>query len=282
LFDLEMGEAWRKGFHWHDVHSKELQHLNDKLKPLAQEVKRQWEEHGELNSHAQQLLEEINQGCKKMVWQVYNEAKQLLEKNKTVALVGGDHSSPEGLIQAICDKYNGDVGILHIDAHCDLRQAYQGFEHSHASIMYNVMNYHTPPKKLVQIGIRDFCKEEYDSSLQHPSIETFWDRGLKTQLLEGKPWSVLVDEIVQHLPQNVYISFDIDGLSPSFCPNTGTPVPGGLDFDQAIYLFKKLRHAGKTIVGFDLNEVAPSETPGDEWDGNVGARLLFQLCNLCV
>jgi len=74
----------------------------------------------------------------------------------------------------------------------------------------------------------------------------------------------------------VYVSFDIDGLDPALCPNTGTPVPGGLTFDQAVAIIDAVVVSGRTIVGFDLNEVAPG-AEGDEWDGNVGARLLYKL-----
>jgi agmatinase len=84
-----------------------------------------------------------------------------------------------------------------------------------------------------------------------------------------------VKEIIESLPEKVYISFDIDGLDPRFCPHTGTPVPGGLDFHEAVELIKAVALTGRKIIGFDLNEVAPG--PNDDWDANVGARLLWQL-----
>lgn len=95
-------------------------------------------------------------------------------------------------------------------------------------------------------------------------------------LFEGKSWSKICEQILADLPEQVYISFDIDGLNPKLCPNTGTPVPGGLEFEQAIYLLKKIVASGKKIIGFDLSEVSPGN---DDWDANVDARLLFQLCN---
>jgi agmatinase len=93
----------------------------------------------------------------------------------------------------------------------------------------------------------------------------------------GVNWSTLADSIVEELPENVYISFDIDGLDPKLCPGTGTPVPGGFEFDQVVHLISKVVSSGKKIIGFDLNEVSPGTT---DWDANVGARLLFQLCML--
>jgi agmatinase len=81
------------------------------------------------------------------------------------------------------------------------------------------------------------------------------------------------------LPKKVYLSIDIDGLDPKLCPNTGTPVPGGFEFEQVVYLIKKLVDAKKQIIAFDINEVAPGK---DEWDANVGARLLYKVSNMCL
>ena len=89
----------------------------------------------------------------------------------------------------------------------------------------------------------------------------------------------MVNEIIAHLPRNVYISFDIDGLDPKLCPHTGTPVQGGFETEQVFYLFKKLMESGRRLIGFDLNEVGVSQ---NEWDENVGARCLFKMCNMLI
>jgi agmatinase len=88
-----------------------------------------------------------------------------------------------------------------------------------------------------------------------------------------------VEDIIKALPEKVYLSIDIDGLDPGLCPNTGTPVPGGLSFEQTIYLLEQIANSQRTIIGFDLSEVAPGN---DEWDANVGARLLYRLANLTL
>ena len=90
----------------------------------------------------------------------------------------------------------------------------------------------------------------------------------------GQTWKSQCDEIIGRLPQHVYISFDIDGLHPSLCPNTGTPVPGGLQLEEVNFLFKQLVMSGRKIIGFDLVEVSPG---GGDWDANVGARVLYSL-----
>jgi agmatinase len=131
------------------------------------------------------------------------------------------------------------------------------------------MNKKQKPIQLVQVGIRDFCQEEYEMIQERPDIETFFDQDLKTALYEGQP-----------LPRKIHVSFDIDGFDPVLCPSTGTPVPGGLQFGEANYLLKTLVQSGRKIVSFDLNEVAPNKD--SEWDGNVGARILFKLCGWTV
>jgi agmatinase len=132
-------------------------------------------------------------------------------------------------------------------------------------------------KKIVQVGIRDWCEEEqYIIQFSNGRIKTFFDFQLKEQLFRSKGWASICSDIVQELPKHVYISFDIDGLDPKLCPNTGTPVPGGLEFEQVIFLLEMLARSGKKIIGFDLSEVSPGK---DQWDGNVGARILYRICN---
>ena len=107
----------------------------------------------------------------------------------------------------------------------------------------------------------------------------YLDKAIKERQYEGETWKQIVDEIINHLPEKVFISFDIDGLDPKLCPHTGTPVQGGFETEQVFYIFKKLIQSGRKFIGFDLNEVGVSH---DEWDENVGARCLFKLCNLLV
>jgi len=220
------------------------------------------------------LLGEVNQASEKMITWVENRSAELLALNKTVALIGGDHSTPLGLLNAL--SRNNQFGILQIDAHCDLRKAYEGFEYSHASIMYNALK-NKNIVSLTQVGIRDYCEEEIQYiGESRGRVRTFFDRDIQMAKIEGMPWAKECERIIATLPDKIYISFDIDGLSPELCPNTGTPVPGGLSFAEAVFLIEKVALHKKQIIGFDLNEVSPGKD-GD-WDANVGARLLFQLC----
>ncbi len=204
-----------------------------------------------------------------------------LDQGKLVGLLGGDHSTPLGLLDALATRYEGadadGFGILQFDAHADLRPAYEGFEYSHASIMYNALKL-PQVQKLVQVGLRDICEAEARLADESGGrVTMFFDAYLQEERLNGTSWKKLCKKIVGHLPQHVYISFDIDGLDPKLCPGTGTPVPGGLEFEQACYLIKYVVKSGRRIIGFDLNEVAPGTDP--DWNGAVGARLLYKLCN---
>jgi len=273
--DPDFPDAWKTGFFLTPV-SKEWKKLNDDLRLNSSQYIDFLENGGNVNENEEmrQILAEVNTACDVLRQRVYERTTEMLNEGKFVALLGGDHSTPLGFIQALAKKHN-DFGILQIDAHCDLRDAYEGFSYSHASIMFNALK--TPQvKKLVQVGIRDYCRAESEMEKNSGGrIKIFYDSYLKNSSYEGKTWNSLCDEIITSLPQNVYISFDIDGLDPKLCPGTGTPVPGGLEFEQAVYLFRKLTEIGRTIIGFDLNEVSPD---GNEWNANVGARMLWKLC----
>ncbi len=281
LFDLDLGNFFEAGIAMLDE-SKDVQRWNKEASFLAQEI---IAEGGvDANPDLQEIAQKVNQYSVQLNEYVYTQTKNLLDQGKRVGVLGGDHSTPFGAISAFLEKYP-DMGILHFDAHADLRDTFEGFEYSHASIMHNVIE-KTPLKKLVQVGIRDFCEEEFEYiKKNNQRIVTFFDARLAEQKLNGIQWSTLCDEIISHLPKEVYVSFDIDGLDPRFCPHTGTPVPGGIDLREAFYLIKKVAESGRKIIGFDLNEVSPGDVvlseiadPAAEWDANVGARLLYKLC----
>jgi agmatinase len=223
----------------------------------------------------QETVSAISEAQNALKENLLSRAKQLIEEGKIVGVLGGEHSTPLGLIQAI-DALGKPFGVLQIDAHADLRDAYEGFEQSHASIMFNVLKTCPNMHKLVQVGIRDIAQSEVDLiENSNGRVSTYFDWLLKDAQFEGQTWKQQVDNIIAELPENVYISFDIDGLSPELCPNTGTPVAGGFKLEEVNYLLFKLAESGRKIVGFDLNEVAPGSS--DDWDANVGARALWNL-----
>lgn len=277
LYHPEFPELWKKGIGMADIPESMLLRSVD-LKQKAAQIIDMWEDgiDVEADETSLKLLNEINVACEEMNHWVEKNVGDWLDAGKSVGLIGGDHSTPLGYLRALAKRHDS-FGILHIDAHKDLRIAYEGFTYSHASIMYNAIQL-PQITSLVQVGIRDFCAEEKEVA-DHSSgrVHVFTNAQLQRERYIGKNWHQQVDEIISKLPQKVYISFDIDGLDPTLCPNTGTPVPGGLWFDEATYLLSSLKRHNKTIIGFDMVEVAPG---ADDWNGNVGARLLWHLCGI--
>jgi agmatinase len=280
LFDPDFPDNWREGFFMRESDKKILL-KSDYLRKEA-ELYIDYISKGDIvaeNKFMCKTLKDVNEGSNFLNQWVYQQTKALLDQGKLVALLGGDHSTPLGFFKAIADKHE-EFGILQIDAHLDLRVAYEGFTYSHASIMYNALNEIPQLKKLVQVGIRDYSGGEVEYVQQNNErVEVYYDRDIRVRQYEGESFRQVVEEIVSKLPQKVYISFDIDGLDPKLCPNTGTPVQGGFETEQVFYLFKKVMESGRQIIGFDLNEVSTSE---NGWDANVGARVLFKMCNLLV
>lgn len=278
LYDPFVKNAWRLGIAMQEI-NQDIKTKSDSLRSKAEKYIHELSEgiNPAENAALLSILKEINLASAELNLWVKTESLKLLNQSKIAALLGGDHSTPLGLIQALSEKHSS-FGILHIDAHADLRDSFEGFEFSHASIMFNAIKI-PQVSRLIQVGIRDYCEAEFRLIHSEKRITTFFERDLKHQQYEGSNWSSLCDQIIDTLPEKVYLSFDIDGLDPKLCPNTGTPVPGGLELEQSLYLVEKLVISGRKIIGFDLNEVAPGN---DEWDANVGARLLYRLANMCL
>ncbi len=229
----------------------------------------------------QEALLRVNEASHRLNDRVRAITKRELDRGKIVGVLGGDHSVPLGAIRALAERHP-HFGVLHIDAHADLRQSYEGFTFSHASIMRNVYAQIPAVQRIVQVGIRDLSEEEHDLiRSSHGRITTYFDRDIASRSFAGEPFGRTAAAIAESLPEHVYISFDIDGLDPSLCPHTGTPVPGGLSFREVTALLTEVASSGRRIIGFDLNEVAPGPE-GDEWDANVGARILYKLIGFAL
>jgi agmatinase len=277
LYDLIYPDAWKHGIYYKEEDSIIKNH-NKKYRQLAENYLRRLSLGKLKKKDFTKTINAINKICFDQKEYVKLATEQYITTGKLVGLIGGDHSTPLGFIEALSLEHK-NIGILQIDAHCDLRKAYQGFTYSHASIMYNALQLQSV-SKLVQVGVRDFCNEELEFiDKQNDRIKVFFDTDLKRSRYAGDAWHGSCRKIVDELPEKVYISFDIDGLDPKLCPGTGTPVPGGLEFDEAVYLLNMVHDSGRKIVGFDLCEVAPGK---DEWDANVGARMLYKLCTILL
>ena len=230
------------------------------------------------------LIKKVNQASQSLLDWLYETCSRTCRKGKIPAVAGGDHSVSEGLIRCIGESLKGNFGLLHIDAHADLRKSYQGFEHSHASVMRNILCLPQAPKKLVQVGVRDLCEEEYRFIEKEKRVKCYFDADLSDRLFSGESWRGICARIIGDLPSPIHISLDMDGLSWSYAPGTGTPVPGGLSFSQLICLFLEIKRQNKKLVSFDIVETAckGKNDPFREWNGNVAARLIYFLSGLAL
>lgn len=277
LYDTDAPNLWRAGIAMQDISTK-WTNQSKKLREKSADYIEQLTSGADMakSKTAKTTLSEVNAASKELNHWLAAESAELLKQNKLVGVLGGEHSCSYGYIESLAQIYDS-FGILQIDAHMDLRQAFEGFEFSHASAMYNALQI-KQVKKLVQVGIRDFCEEEFTRVQESNNrIVCYTDQQLKRRSYDGISWRDTCDRIVNDLPKNVYVSFDIDGLNPLLCPNTGTPVAGGLQFEEAMYLINQIVASNRQIIGFDLCEVAPAKD--NEWDANVGARVLFKLCS---
>ena len=267
LEDMEYGPVWQVGIDWFDS-GAEIAALNAQACELALPV---------IHAGGVQVGDpraaDVDAFADQRDKMVYRAANAIFDSGAVPVVLGGDHSSPFGLIRATSERHAG-VGILHIDAHADLREAYLGFKSSHASIMHRAMAL-PGVGRLVGVGYRDLGAAELQRIAEESDrIRAFPDHQIAYHLAQGRPWQAVVNAVIEALPAKVHISFDIDGLDPSLCPNTGTPVPGGLSFRDITVLLNAVSQQ-REVVSFDLCEVAPG--PQGEWDANVGARILYKL-----
>ncbi|HBS29910.1 MAG TPA: arginase [Phycisphaerales bacterium] len=278
LYDHHFGRVYERGIFMEPV-DRGIAALSARARALAAPIIAK----GGAEPGDEGALREVDSACERMNEFVHERAARALAEGKVPGVVGGDHSTPFGAIRA-CAEQAGDavgdgIGVLQVDAHMDLRVAFEGFAWSHASIMWNVLERIPGVKRLVQVGIRDFGEGEMAYAREAGGrVTSHFDADLFARLDDGDRWADMCRGMLDGMPRRVFVSFDIDGLDPALCPHTGTPVPGGLSFNGAAMLLKMLMESGRTVVGFDLNEVCPAPGGLNEWDANVGARILYKLC----
>lgn len=279
FYDPTSPDLWRQGIATAPV-DYSIEEDSQRLRRDAEKVIKQLEQGGDVSGeYFARKIRRINEGCAKMNDRVYSQVAQHLADGKITALVGGDHSTAYGSIKAVAERNEG-LGILHFDAHRDLREAYEFFEYSHASVMFNVLRDIPQVAKLVQVAVRDFCYTEKRIADTDPRVESFEWESLARAKFEGETWASICERVVERLPQTVYISMDIDALSIEYCPHTGTPVVGGMTFDEAVYLMDCVARSGRRIAGFDMVEVVPHID--DKTDASVGARMLYKMCGIAL
>ncbi len=279
LEDIQYGAIWQAGIAMLPI-PKPIAALSKRARAAAEPIIRAGGASPANRSH-QKALDDVNAASERVHGFVASESERILDRGAIPAVLGGDHASPFGLIAELSLRHPG-MGILQIDAHADLRDSFEGFSWSHASIFHNVMTRLPGVKRLVQVGIRDVGSREVDFIEQSKGrVKTFFDQHLRDRQFGGATWTAVCKDIIAALPRDVYVSFDIDGLTADLCPRTGTPVPGGLSFPEVCHLLELLAASGRRVIGFDLCEVAPG-APDDEWNGCVGARVLYKLAGCAL
>jgi agmatinase len=183
-----------------------------------------------------------NSSPEAMVEAVHQETKKYINRNKFVTIFGGEHSVSIGTIRAFNECFN-NISVLHIDAHADLRKEYEGSSCNHACAVYEA-NENT---NLVQVGIRSMdVSEKRVMNLD----KVFFAHDMAV----NEYW---MDDVLDQLTGNVFITFDLDALDPSIMPSTGTPEPGGLLYYETLEFLKKV-FKERNVVGFDMVELCPN------------------------
>jgi agmatinase len=200
-----------------------------------------------------------NSSPEAMVEEVHQISKKYINRNKFVTAFGGEHSISIGTIRAFSERFD-NLTVLHIDAHADLRKEYKGSKCNHACAVYEA-NQNT---NLVQVGIRSMDISE-KRTMNRDKVFFAQDMAVSADWME---------DVVDQLTKNVFITFDLDALDPSIMPSTGTPEPGGLLYYETLE-FLKLVFDQKNVVGFDMVELCPNKN--EKSSDFLAAKLFYKM-----
>jgi len=189
---------------------------------------------------------EIENNPEVMIDSIYKKVKVVLDDNKFPIALGGEHSITQGCVKACSEKFE-NLSVLHIDAHLDLADEWEGSKYNHACVGKRCFDI---TKNFIPIGIRSVSKEEAEFAKEN-KIKIFWAKDIDDS-------NERFSEVIGSLSENVYITLDLDGLDPSFMPSVGNPEPGGLKYYQLLSFLRKVCKE-KNTVGFDVVELCPNE-----------------------
>lgn len=286
-YDPISPDEWKKGFATDDV-DYTLQERSQQLRADVERLRAHTSKGGSglggimaplTDDYYARRQRRVEEGCRDMVAAVREVSRRWLRRDKVVGLVGGDHSTPQGLIEALAEREEG-LGILHMDARCRLKARYEGFEHSCESLMYNVLKGVGGVGRVVQVAQRDFSATEHRVARESERIVLYDTDRIASMRYDGASWRQVCDTIVAELPQAVYVDFDVSALSIENCPHSPWAAPGGMRFDEALYMINRVVESGRRIVGFDVVGVVPRVD--DYVDAQVAARMLYRLCGMAL
>ncbi|MEB3213248.1 MAG: agmatinase [Leptolyngbyaceae bacterium] len=188
---------------------------------------------------------DVSQSAEDVMRAIASTTHSIVAQGQFPIALGGEHTVTYGVIQGLLDAGIRDIGVVQIDAHADLRHAYQGNRYSHASVMKRIVELEIP---LFQLGVRALCEEEVETRQTHQV--DYIDADILV------PQNISTIQLPENFPANVFFTVDVDGIDPSVFPSTGTPVPGGLGWYQTLSLFESVVKQ-RTVVGFDIMEFSP-------------------------
>lgn len=273
--------TWRKGIATAPI-DYSIQDLSHRLRSDAEGVIKLHDELGISvldNLMYERRLRRVNEGSAEMNLNLFKQVTRWLKQDKIVGVVGGDQSVTYSTVRALGHKYE-KLGVVHIDSKCDMHESYQGFDFSHASTMYNILRDVPQVEKLVAVGVQEFSPIEWERATNDSRVSLYTAQDIWSRQFEGDTWANIVRSIINELPNDVYLSLDIDGLENECSPNRGHLTAGGLGFHRVVYLMERIVASGRRIVGFDITEVVPSIENKAEM--RVVARLLFKMCSIAL
>lgn len=281
LYQEKLEDAWKEGLYMHNIPVK-WKESSFQLRKIRNRIHSQ---HNKKLTDAKRA--ELSKDCKNinLTSRLLNEwvehiSGEYLKSNKLVGLLGGGQAVSSGFLTALSRKYDS-FGILHLDAHPDLLNTYEGLEFSDFSCMYYALKI-SQLRKLVLAGCREISYAEDDIiQKNYQMIKLFSDKYIKERHFKGTTFKMMISEIISPLPKNVYISFDAGVLQPAAMPHVGFPQPSGFSYEEISFLFSELRQSGKKIIGFDLSGIRPKKE-NNFWDAQLGAHLLFELSSLMI
>ncbi len=279
LRDRRFGDVWQAGIRWTDP-PEWIARLSAEAREHAERIlPHGGPRPGDAGDEA--AVAAVNAASDRVLAHVRGAVAAVLAEGRIPGLIGGEHAVSLGAMLAVCARHPG-VGVLQLDAHMDLRDAFEGFAQSHASVMFNLLERAPSLGKLVQVGIRDYGSREQELAERGPRVAVWYGEDIHDRRARGEPLAAVWAGVLAALPREVYLSVDIDALEPDLCPHTGTPVPGGLRYEDVGLLLSMLVESGRRIVGFDLVEVAPGPEGFPPINEIVGARMLYRLCGAAV
>lgn len=196
---------------------------------------------------------------KELMEEVYRKVKALLGNKKFIVTLGGEHTVALGSIKAHAEFFN-DITVLHLDAHSDMRDSYQGDRYSHACVMARAREI---TEDIISVGIRSMDSSELKSINKQKIFYA-------SDIYNSKDW---IKKVVKKLSKNVYATIDLDVFDPSIMPSTGAPEPGGLGWYEIIELLKNVSRK-RNIIGFDVVELCPSQNRAPDF---LAAKLVYKL-----